>query len=168
MSSELLVEKLAKALYDSHRYAKDWYHPKINPAWQPMYRDYAKLALGFCMEEAAKCAENYRPTFRLGEPMFANIAAEIRAFKPDISEEVAVVGSEKREDESQTEFVIRQIQEEERERFKRELAKRLAPLYKGDEWVKIGHLGIATLCDEVLDPTGNLLGFVREEASRST
>lgn len=47
---------------------------------------------------------------------------------------------------------------------KRELAKRLAPLYVKDELIKVDYVSIAKLCDDVLDRSGNLLGYVREEA----
>jgi len=41
---------------------------------------------------------------------------------------------------------------------KRELAKELAPIYK-DHYV-----AVARVCDEVLDRSGALLGYVRSEA----
>lgn len=43
---------------------------------------------------------------------------------------------------------------------KSNLAKRLAPACVSD------YVGIAKLCDEVIDPTGELLGLVREEAAK--
>lgn len=49
---------------------------------------------------------------------------------------------------------------------KRELAKRLAPTYVKDDLATGGitRAGLARLCDDVIDPNGNLLGYVREEA----
>lgn len=47
-----------------------------------------------------------------------------------------------------------------KERILRPVAKYLAVLYSGGQATKI-----ANLCDEELDPSGNLLGWVREEAT---
>lgn len=51
---------------------------------------------------------------------------------------------------------------------KRELAKRLAPIYLKDDLATGGitRAGLARLCDEAIDPTGALLGFIRDEAFR--
>jgi hypothetical protein len=51
---------------------------------------------------------------------------------------------------------------EEKRRLFAPVASYLAPLYKNDP------VKIAQLCDERLDPTGNLLGWVRIEAGTST
>ena len=74
-----LIERVARALYESNQFAKDWDHPHINPRWHDIYRRQAKVAVALALETAAKVAEEYRPTFRPGEPMFANIASSIRA-----------------------------------------------------------------------------------------
>lgn len=49
---------------------------------------------------------------------------------------------------------------------KRALAKRLAPTYVKDDLATGGitRQGLARLCDEAIDPSGELLGYIREEA----
>jgi hypothetical protein len=49
---------------------------------------------------------------------------------------------------------------EEAYRLRRNFAKFLAPMYVED------HRRIANLCDDELDQTGNLLGYVRDEAMK--
>lgn len=53
---------------------------------------------------------------------------------------------------------IARLREESAETFLRGMAKRLVQRYLADR------SGIADLCDEVLDPRGTLLGYVREAA----
>ena len=45
------------------------------------------------------------------------------------------------------------------EEYRRNLAKKLVPYYKKDPVL------IASLCDEVLDRSGNMLGWLRTESS---
>lgn len=49
---------------------------------------------------------------------------------------------------------------------KRDLAKRLVPAYVADDRNRWGvtRVGLARLCDEAIDQTGELLGLIREFA----
>ncbi len=52
---------------------------------------------------------------------------------------------------------------------KHELAKRLAPIYILDDLQTGGitRVGLAWLCDKVIDPSGELLGLIRDEAFKA-
>lgn len=40
-----MVERVAKAMYNSHEFVKGWDHPKLNKAWRPLYRKLARIAI---------------------------------------------------------------------------------------------------------------------------
>lgn len=64
--------------------------------------------------------------------------------------------SEKRPDETQTEFAIRLVREEERKCVLQSIAKNLVKRYLADP------VATAYLCDDEIDRSGNLLGYVRD------
>lgn len=48
--------------------------------------------------------------------------------------------------------------------YRKLLAVRLAPLYIADDQSKLSRARLAWLCDEYLDRSGNLLGWIRDLA----